>query len=127
MSSKLWVDGRAEGVPESRLELRPQRNVPPDGKVGPGVHLPRRGTRGGVIKSKEGHCWPPCPLINFQRRERRPLFLNDGRWVFLKNIIIIKRKVYDCQVLRKAAELGFGAVYTSEEYGGTGQFYSLTE
>ena len=32
----------------------------------------------------------------------------------------MKSKVYDCQVLRKAAELGFGAVYTSEEYGGTG-------
>ena len=73
-----------------------------------------------MIKSKEGHCWPPCTLINFQRRERRPLFLNDGRWVVLKNIIIMKSKVYDCQVLRKAAELGFGAVYTSEEYGGTG-------
>jgi len=47
--------------------------------------------------------------LNFANNE---MFPNMHKWD--------QEEVFPVEVLRKAAELGFGAVYTSDEYGGTG-------
>jgi len=47
--------------------------------------------------------------LNFASNE---LFPNMSKWD--------QESIFPVEVIRKAAELGFGAVYTTEEYGGTG-------
>ena len=91
--------------------------------------LPRSCQMSSLAQSSLEVVTPPAPVtsvdisagLNEEQKEMQSLALSFAmNEMFPKMSHWDQNHIFPVDVLRKAAELGFGALYTSSDYGGTG-------
>ena len=91
--------------------------------------LPRSCQMSSLAQSSPEVVTPPAPVtsvdisagLNEEQKEMQSLALSFAMNEMFPNMSHWDQNhIFPVDVLRKAAELGFGALYTSSDYGGTG-------